>query len=47
VAGDSLEEESAGRARDYGVVGAYARAMAWSLLIMAAVFGIFLLLRAT
>ncbi len=42
---DSFEE--AGGARDYGVVGAYARAMAWSLLIMAAAFGIFLLLRAT
>lgn len=43
---DSLGE-SGGRARDYGVIGAYARAMAWSLLIMAAAFGIFLLLRAT
>jgi hypothetical protein len=42
---DALEEESGGRARNYGVVGAYARAMAWSLVIMAAAFGIFLLLR--
>jgi hypothetical protein len=43
---DSLEAGSGGRARNYGVVGGYARAMAWSLLIMAAAFGVFLLLRA-
>lgn len=43
----SAEEEGGGRARNYGVVGAYARAMGWSLLIMAAAFGVFLLLRAT
>lgn len=41
----ALEEESGGRARNYGVVGGYARAMAWSLIFMAAAFGIFLLLR--
>jgi hypothetical protein len=35
-----------GRARDYGVVGAYARAIFWSAGIMAAAFGAFLLLRA-
>lgn len=42
---DPLDEDGTGRARDYGVVGAYARAMGWSLVIMAAAFGIFLLLR--
>jgi hypothetical protein len=34
-----------GRFRDYGVVGAYARAMLWSFGTMAAAFGVFLLLR--
>ena len=42
---DPFEEAGGGRARDYGVVGAYARAMAWSLLAMAVAFGVFLLLR--
>jgi hypothetical protein len=41
-----LEEASGGRARDYGVVGAYGRALFWSLGIMVAAFAIFLLLRA-
>ena len=35
-----------GKARDYGLVGAYARAIVWSLGIMAAAFAVFLLLRA-
>jgi hypothetical protein len=34
-----------GRFRDYGVVGAYARAMFWSFGTMAVAFGVFLLLR--
>ena len=34
-----------GRFRDYGVVGAYARAMLWSFGTMAAAFAVFLLLR--
>jgi putative signal transducing protein len=41
-----LEEGSGGRARDYGVVGAYSRALFWSLGIMGAAFAVFLLLRA-
>lgn len=40
-----LEEASGGRARNYGVVGGYARALLWSLGIMVAAFGVFLLLR--
>jgi hypothetical protein len=34
-----------GRARNYGAVGAYARALLWSLGIIGAAFGIFLVLR--
>jgi hypothetical protein len=34
-----------GRFRDYGVVGAYARAMFWSFGTMAVAFAVFLLLR--
>jgi hypothetical protein len=41
-----LEDDGGGRARNYGVVGGYARAMLWSLGIMGVAFGIFLLLRA-
>jgi hypothetical protein len=41
-----LEDADGGRARDYGVLGAYSRAIIWSLGIMAAAFGVFLLLRA-
>jgi hypothetical protein len=41
-----LEDGDVGRARNYGVVGAYARALFWSLGLMAAAFGVFLLLRA-
>lgn len=41
-----LEDSDGGRARDYGVVGGYARAMLWSFGIMGAAFGLFLLLRA-
>jgi hypothetical protein len=41
-----LEEAEGGRARNYGVVGAYGRAMFWSVGIMAAAFGVFLALRA-
>jgi hypothetical protein len=40
-----LEEASGGRARNYGVVGGYARALFWSLGIMGVAFGVFLLLR--
>jgi hypothetical protein len=43
---DYLEEASGGRARNYGVVGGYARAIFWSLGVMGAAFAIFLLLRA-
>jgi hypothetical protein len=39
-------EDAGGRARNYGVVGAYGRALFWSLGVMAAAFGAFLLLRA-
>jgi hypothetical protein len=41
-----LEEAEGGRARNYGVVGAYGRALFWSIGIMALAFGVFLLLRA-
>ena len=41
-----LGEVEGGKARRYGLVGAYARAILWSLAIMAAAFGVFLLLRA-
>lgn len=41
-----LEEAGGGRARNYGVVGAYGRAWIWSLGIMGAAFGLFVLLRA-
>ena len=41
-----LEDASGGSARNYGVIGAYARALLWSLGIMGAAFGVFLLLRA-
>jgi hypothetical protein len=40
-----LEEAGGRKPRNYGLVSAYARAMGWSLVIMAAAFGIFLLLR--
>jgi len=40
-----LEDAEHGRARNYGVAGAYGRALLWSLGIMAAAFGVFLLLR--
>jgi hypothetical protein len=40
-----LEGAESGRARDYGVVGGYARAVFWSVGIMAVAFGVFLLLR--
>ena len=46
-AADLSEGESGGRARDYGVVGAYARAMGWSLVVMAVAIGAFLLVRGT
>jgi Putative prokaryotic signal transducing protein len=40
-----LADAAGGRARDYGAVGGYARALLWSLGTMAAAFGVFLLLR--
>jgi hypothetical protein len=46
-AAEYLDDGGGGRARNYGVIGAYARAMAWSLLVMGTAFGVFLLLRAT
>lgn len=41
-----LEEGRGARARNYGVLGAYERAIFWSVGIMAVAFGVFLLLRA-
>jgi hypothetical protein len=41
-----LEEAEGGRARNYGVVGAYGRALSWSIGIMALAFVVFVLLRA-
>jgi len=41
------EEVTGGRARNYGLFGAYARIWFWSFGAMALAFGIFLLLRAT
>jgi hypothetical protein len=40
-----LEDAGTGRARNYGVVGGYARGLFWSLVAMGAAFGVFLLLR--
>ena len=40
-----LEDARGSRVRNYGVVGGYARALVWSLGIMGAAFGAFLLLR--
>jgi hypothetical protein len=40
-----LEAAGSGRARDYGVLGAYARAIFWSFGIMGVALGAFLLLR--
>jgi hypothetical protein len=40
-----MDKAGGGRARDYRVVGAYGRALVWSLGIMGAAFGVFLLLR--
>jgi hypothetical protein len=45
VNAEYLEEAGGGRARNYGVVGGYARAMFWSLAIMGVAFGVFLFLR--
>jgi len=41
-----LEDAGGGTARSYGVVGAYGRALFWSLGLIAVAFGVFLLLRA-
>jgi Putative prokaryotic signal transducing protein len=41
-----LEDASGRKSRGYGLVGAYARIYIWSFGILAAAFGIFLLLRA-
>jgi hypothetical protein len=41
-----LEDTQGGRARNYGVVGAYARALLWSLGIIGLAFAAFLLSRA-
>ena len=43
---EHLEEAGGGRARNYGVIGAYGRALLWSLVIIGAGFGLFLLSRA-
>ncbi len=41
-----LEDGEGGRVRNYGAVGAYVRAIFWSLGILIVAFGVFLLLRA-
>jgi hypothetical protein len=46
VNAEYLKDAGGGRARNYGVVGAYGRALFWSLGLMAVAFGAFLLLRA-
>jgi hypothetical protein len=46
VNAEHLEDADGGKARSYGVVGAYARALLWSFGILVAAFGVFLLLRA-
>jgi hypothetical protein len=46
VNAEYLEDAQGGRARNYGVAGAYARAIFWSVGVMAVAFGVFLLLRA-
>jgi hypothetical protein len=45
VNAEYLEDTRGGRPRNYGVVGAYARALLWSLGIMALAFAVFLLSR--
>jgi putative signal transducing protein len=48
VNAEYLEEAEGGHGpRNYGLIGGYARAFFWSILAMAAFFGIWLLLRAT
>ena len=48
MAGASEAEETEGRKpRDYNVIGAYARAWAWSLGVMGLAFALFMLLRST
>ena len=42
---DQREDAGAGRARNYGVVGAYARAASWSFVALVVAFGAFLLFR--
>ncbi len=43
--GEYLEDGDSGRARNYGVIGGYARAGLWSLGVMGVAFGVFVLLR--
>lgn len=45
IANAEYLEEAGGRARNYGVLGGYTRALSWSLGIMGVAFGVFLLLR--
>jgi hypothetical protein len=45
VNAEYLEDTRSARARNYGVVGAYARALLWSLGIMGLAFAVFLLSR--
>jgi len=47
VTARQLEEDREGRARDYSLLGAYARAWLWSVGALAVAFGLFLLLRLT
>jgi Putative prokaryotic signal transducing protein len=46
VNAEHLEDARGRRPRNYGLIGAYARAFLWSFLAMAAAFGVFVLLRA-
>lgn len=42
-----LEETQGRQPRNYGVIGAYARAWVWSIVVFAVAFAVFLLLRGT
>lgn len=46
-AAEVAEEESGKGPRNYGVVGAYSRALLWSAAVFALAFGAFMLLRVT
>jgi hypothetical protein len=46
VNAEHLEDARGRRPRNYGLIGAYARAFLWSFAAMAGAFGVFMLLRA-